>query len=308
MSWYTFRADNVRCDNQLRGGAGQWSSGAGWRRPTARLSKGSIPPTTRPGCVTSSKKRACSSSRCSPKARSAACRCTFRKSSDRVARVPGLQPGTGHAPQGRHAARAVARPAEAARRVAGVSSRARRRPREGAIGQRALGRVCRARRSFSTRLHGVAARRRAQRQPRCGAAALRRVRQDHGEREAQDDLGAGVSGHPRDARHRPGLPDRPESRAGVCRFLRVVRRRAAAGHADHPGDLELRAQPVPAHHDRPPGRRRRLCRLDQTGRAAGAPRPPDAAARRFWARSPPSSRRRKWRARWRRCSAAACRW
>ena len=53
-----------------------------------------------------------------------------------------------------------------------------------------------ARRLCSRRLHGVAAGRRAQRQPRRGAAALRRLREDHRDGEAQDDLGAGLSGDP----------------------------------------------------------------------------------------------------------------
>ena len=43
------------------------------------------------------------------------------------------------------------------------------------------------------------------------------------------------------------------------------------------------------------------------GRPAGAVRPPDAAAAGARPRSRASSRPRRWRARWRRCSAAACR-
>mgnify|MGYP003694759267 CR=1 FL=1 len=58
------------------------------------------------------------------------------------ARVPGLQPGAGDAAQGRHAAGAVARPAEAARRRRrSFRARARRRAREGAVGHGAVGRV-----------------------------------------------------------------------------------------------------------------------------------------------------------------------
>ena len=50
--------------------------------------------------------------------------------------------------------------------------------------------------ALSRRLHGVAARRREERQPRAGHPAIRRLRQSHGERQAQDDLGADLSGHP----------------------------------------------------------------------------------------------------------------
>ena len=82
--------------------------------------------------------------------------------------------------------------------------RARRRARAGAVGHGAVGRVRRARRAVPERLHRVAAGRRAQRQPRRGAAPLRRVHEDHRDGEAQDDLGAHLSGDPDHARGRPG--------------------------------------------------------------------------------------------------------
>ena len=105
---------------------------------------------------------------------------------------------------------------------------ARRRPREGAVGHRAVGRLRRAPRPVSQRLHGVAAGRRAQRQPRRDAAPLRRVHEDHRDGEAQDGLGARLSGDPDLARARARDDHRPEGRAGVLGLLRVVRRGAAA--------------------------------------------------------------------------------
>ena len=49
---------------------------------------------------------------------------------------------------------------------------------------------------FPGRLHGVAAGGREERQPRAGHPPLRRLRQGGGDGEAEDDLGAGLSGDP----------------------------------------------------------------------------------------------------------------
>ena len=49
---------------------------------------------------------------------------------------------------------------------------------------------------FPGRLHRVAARRREERQPRAGAAPLRRLREGRRRRQAEDDLRAGLSGDP----------------------------------------------------------------------------------------------------------------
>ena len=105
---------------------------------------------------------------------------------DARARVPGLQPGAGHAAQGRHAARAVARHPATAAPAPAVPRRARRRPREGA------GRDARCR----TRSPRTATCSRASTRPRCwrarraatssGPAALRRVR--------RRSIGGGASG------------------------------------------------------------------------------------------------------------------
>ena len=118
---------------------------------------------------------------------------------------------------------------------ADLQGRARRRPRQGALGRGPLGRLRGARAALLADLHGVADGRRAQRQPRTGAASLRRVRAGAQCRPAQDHLGAGLSG-------RPGLPlagrgrhHRHQGRAGVQRLLRQLRRRAALGHAHHRG-------------------------------------------------------------------------
>ncbi len=99
---------------------------------------------------------------------------------------------------------------------------------------------------FPRRVHSVAARRRAQRQPRRDAAPLRRVREGHCDGQEQDAVGANLPGHPRDTRPRPGIAHRLESRAGVCRLLYVVRRRTAARNPHHPRHLELPPQSVPA--------------------------------------------------------------
>ena len=54
-------------------------------------------------------------------------------------------------------------------------------------------------------------------------------------------------------------------------FYAVVRRRAAAHHADHRGDLGLRARPVPAAHRRASSARRRAALSPGSGsRAEGA--------------------------------------
>ena len=75
--------------------------------------------------------------------------------------------------------------------------------------------------AVSARLHGVAAGRRAQRQPRRGAAALRRVREDHRDGEAQDRLGAGLSRRFSSSLALVLVVDhRAEGRAGVLRLLR----------------------------------------------------------------------------------------
>ena len=114
---------------------------------------------------------------------------------DQHARVPRLQPGTGDAAQGRHAAGPVARSAEAARRRRRCSARVLDDVHEKVRSGTALSDAFAAHGDlFPARLHGLAARRRAQRQPRRGAAALRRVHEDHRDGEAQDGLGAGLPG------------------------------------------------------------------------------------------------------------------
>ena len=110
--------------------------------------------------------------------------------------VPRLQPGAGDAAQGRHAAGAVARHPAPARHQLLFKSVLDDVLRAGAGGQLAVRGVRGARDAVSRRLHRVAARRREERQPRTGHPPLRRLRQSGGERQAQDDLGAGLSGDP----------------------------------------------------------------------------------------------------------------
>ncbi len=78
---------------------------------------------------------------------------------------------------------------------------------------------------FPGRLHGVAPRRREERQPRAGDPALRRLREGRGQRQAEDDLRAGLSGDPAGcsrcvvvSHHRA---------AGRARVRRVLRRSSA---------------------------------------------------------------------------------
>ena len=115
---------------------------------------------------------------------------------DQPPRVPGVQPGAGDVAEGRHAAGAVARhPAHAAHQP-GVQVGARRRAREGAGRHGAVGRLRGAWRSVSVRLYRVADGRRARRQPRCRAAALRGVFEDGRHGPLEDHLRDDLSGHP----------------------------------------------------------------------------------------------------------------
>ncbi len=193
-----------------------------------------------------------------------------------LARVPDVQPGTGDAAEGRHAARAVARPPEAPRPVADLSRGARRRARESALRHGVVRRVCGARRAVSQRVCRVAAGGRAQRQPRHGAAALRRLRARHRDGEAQDRVGARVSHDSDRARPRHGRAHRAEGRARVLRLLRVVRRQSSARHTHH--RRRLRRHPLAAAADRDcAGRRHRgRRRVDQAARPAGALRSHDS--------------------------------
>ena len=139
------------------------------------------------------------------------------------------------------------------------------------------------------------------------AAALRRVFEDHRDGQAQDDVGAHLSDHPDHARVHPGRDHRFQRRAGLHRFLRQLRGRSAADHPDHRAHLERAA---PAADVRRHRRDRRRSRRSCSG--CGSPARwrasiTSSCACRWSARSRASSRRRRWRARWPRCSAAVCR-
>ena len=181
-----------------------------------------------------------------------------------------------------HAARAVARSAEAACRIAAVPHRARRRAREGALGHAR----CRTRSRRTAIAFPACTPRRcwpasaaATSTPCCGATSSTRrsSRRSSARRVSALDL----PGDPRDAGAWPGRRHRPEGRAGVRGFLCVVRRRAAAGRRESSSRsrTSLRSQFLLIAGRR--GRRhRRLRRLGEAARAAGASRPHDPRARR----------------------------
>ena len=162
-------------------------------------------------------------------------------------RFPRVQPGAGHAAESGHAARAVAGPAAPGPHRSGVQAGPRRgvRAREGR--RAAVGCLRRAGRPRAARLHGVAARRRAQRQPGDRAAALRRLRQADRRRPPQDDQRADVSGRPARARRRRCRHHRPQARAGVLAVLFQLRGRTAGEHAIHHARLGVhpRVRAVP---------------------------------------------------------------
>ena len=168
-------ADNLRRDNPLR-----WNSAVGSSRPRARSSRASTSPRARRGCATSSRTRGCTS-----------CRCGARGWPE-----PGCPPCRGGSGSPSHEFlvfnQELATLLKAGMPLVQSLDLLRQRvtnplfkdvlddvSREGAGRHGAVGRVRRARRSVSARLHRVAAGRRAQRQPRRGAAPLRRVREGH---------------------------------------------------------------------------------------------------------------------------------
>ena len=144
-----------------------------------------------------------------------------------------VQPGTGHAAESGHAARAVAGPAARGPHRSGLQAGPRHRVRAREKRRAAVGCLRRAGRPRAARLHGVAARWRAERQSGDGAAALRRLRQADWRRPSQDDQRADVSGRPaRARRHRRGH-HRPQARAGLLAVLFQLRRPTADEHASH---------------------------------------------------------------------------
>ena len=192
----------------------------------------------------------------------------------------------------------------------GVQVGAGRRPRARAGGERAVGGVRGARHAVPRRLHGVAAGRREERQPRAGHPPLRGLREGRREREAQDDLGAGLPGHPARAVAR-------RRRRSSC--LRVVPE-FGAFYDQFSEELPLSTRIIVAVSDFRAayfvlivcsvvcGGRRHLdlaedSRRSGSGSIAGSLQLPVHRVR-----SRRSSRRRRRRGRWRRCSAAASRW
>ena len=173
----TIRGNSARacstpsCSRRGRNATRSWNFAAGSAPRQGRSSRASTSPRARPTCAASWRTRGCTCSSLAP--RGGVQGLSIGRRQDPPRRVPDLQPGTGDAAQGRHAARAVARHPAPAPDQSGVQGRARRRAREGARRHGAVGRLHRARRSVSRRLHGVARRRRAQRLARhacCGAS------------------------------------------------------------------------------------------------------------------------------------------
>ena len=290
-----------------------WNSAAGWHRRAAKSSKASTSPTAKRGCGTSSRRRGCSSSRCSRRARhrghlASSCRSAQRR---QHARVPGLQPGAGDAAQGRHAARAVARPAQAARR----------RRRSSAACWTTCTRRCDRARRCRTRSRRTATCSRASTRRRCWPASAaatstrccgatsstrrssRRVKRKTVSALVYPAILVSLAA-------RAGVDHRAQGRAGVRRFLRarsarelplvtriIVARLGRSLRSQFLLIIGWRSSAVDAAcvgWMRQPGQKARFDRLLLAA----------ADARQ---RSRRSSRRRRWRARWRRCSAAACR-
>ena len=201
-------------------------------------------PRTKHALGGSSRKRVCSSSASSAPADSASHPSPFPAVPYLDPRVRRVQPGTGHAAQGWHAARAVARHSSPPRHQPGLQVGARRRLRAGPGGQLAVGGV-RGAGPVSRGLHGVADGRREERQPRAGHPPLRRLRQGRREREAEDDLGADLPGVLLVLSLVVVVDHRAEGRAGVRRLLRAVRAGAAALDAGHRRGLGLRRNVLP---------------------------------------------------------------
>ena len=225
------------------------------------------------------------------------------------ARVPGLQPGTGDAAEGRHAARPVARPAEAAASTSPVFRRVLDDVHERVRSGSALSDAFAAHGDLFPRVY-TASLLAGERSGNLDAVLRRYVEYTKiiatVKRKTVSALvypailivaGAG-----------PRLDHRAEGRAGVRGLLRDVRRRAAARRRGSScacrsscarsscwssSALVLAVVGV-VSWVRQPGQKARFDRLILQ-RA-------DARAR--WRGS---SRRRRWRGRWRRCSAAACR-
>ena len=134
--------------------------------------------------------------------------------------VPGFQPGTGDAAEGRPAARAVARHSAPPRAESGVQDGARRHLRQGAIGHGAVGGV-RGPGAVLRRLYRVADGGGEERQSGTGAAPLRGAHQGDARRPVAGDLRADLSGGPGRAVRRRRQHDRLQGRAGVRGVLPV---------------------------------------------------------------------------------------
>ncbi len=152
--------------------------------PNGEIIEASTSPTTRPACATSSRTRACTSSSLQPAGRD---RRPLRSTLPQRKGVPTREFLVFNQELATllKAGMPLVQSLDLLKRrvdVAGLPGGARRCPREGAVGDGAVGRVRRAHGDVSARLHGLAAGGRAQRQPRRGAAPLRRVHEDRRDR------------------------------------------------------------------------------------------------------------------------------
>ena len=244
----------LRASESPRNSAWNFSAASG--RLRAKSSKASTSPKANPASVMNWRRRASSSSTSARAAGSAASPypgiggLAGRQRKVVQPRIPGVQPGARHAAEGRPAAGAVARHPAARDSESDVQGGARRRLRTRAGGHVAVGGVRGARDAVSGRLHRVADGRREERQSRSGPAAVHRLREDHRQRQAQDDVGADVSRDPVLPVDRRGHGDHGEGGAGVRGFLRRLRRGAAVHHARPDRDLRRDPQQPAADHAR----------------------------------------------------------
>ena len=188
----------------------------------------STSPTARRGCGTTSSRRGCASSRCSP--------------GSAVAGWASRRRGAGGSRRASSSSstrnwRRCSRPGMPLVQSLDILRAADRRTRsfkavlddvheQVRAGTRAVRRLRGARGPVSRRLHRVADGRREERQPRGGAAALRRLREGDRGREAPDGLGADLPGGPDRAGAGRRRHHRAEGRAGVRGLLRAASARS----------------------------------------------------------------------------------
>ena len=283
-------------------------------RARARSSRASTSPTARPRCAASSRRRASTSSRCAAEGRAcaawSACAAGVRRRRIVGPRVSGLQPGAGDAAEGRHAARCSRSTSCASSVPNPVFKAVLDDVHEKVRGGTALSDAFAAHGDLFPPIYTASLM--AGEKSGNLEQVLRRFvayTQVVDARASERDLGAHLSGGPvalalvAGRHHRgqvvPAFRSSTAASAPSCRWPRGSSRR-----------LERRRAADPARSPLARGRRRRA----SPGRGCSS-RGPTRAVRSRWCCACPasgtvhtSSRPRSWRARWRRCSAAASRW